>query len=240
MAQRSFRFPKSGYRSWYAAKPARRYKAKYRGVSKYRTRYNSQFGTFSKIGKANPRAVAQKEMKYYDDNALIAGGLGQYATNWSAYYLPAIIKGTGATNRIGDQIYAEWLSIKLQVNHTAAGAVNQRVRWMVLQQYDPFGGAPVPAEVFQTPLMFSPHRSIDYLHSYKVLAEGQVILELQTHSAEVIEIQRPLKFVIKFSANAGVVADVSRNNVAFVAWSDQAANPPAMANGAWRISFRDM
>lgn len=234
------RFPRSGYRSFYANRPLRRYKTKRYGVSKYRTRSNSTYGTFAKTRRPNPRAFISKELKYYDDNASIAGGLGQYATNWSSWYVPAIVRGTTSTTRVGDQIYAEWLNVKFQCNHTAAGAVNQRVRWMIIRTLEPYNAAPIPADIFTTPLMFSPNRNMDYTSGNIVLAEGQVILELQTHSAEVVEANVKLGFAIKFSGNGGVVGDISKNNITIVAWSDQAANPPQLANGTWRLTFRDM
>jgi len=208
------------------------------GVSKLRTRSTNQFGGYSKA--VVPRRTANvKELKWYDDNASITGGVAQYPANWSAWYLPAMIRGTGPSQRLGDQIYAEWLYLSFLVNHTAAGAVNQRVKWMVVQHRSPYNAAPVAGEVFQTTTTMDGARAIDYLDQYRVLAEGQVLLELQIHSCELVRKNIKLGFPIKFTATGGTVADVSSNNVELLVWGDQAANVPTLSQGTWRITYRD-
>lgn len=233
-----FRFPRSGYRSFYASKPHRRYRTRRMGVSKLRTRSTNQFGGYSKAVVPR-RSYNVKEEKYYDDNASIAGAIGQYPAGWSAFYLPAMVRGTGPVQRIGDQIFAKWLYMSFLVNHNSGGAVNQRVKWMVVLHKSPYNAAPVAAEVFQTTTTMDGGRSLDYLDQYKVLAEGQVLLELQIHSCELVRKNIKLGFPIKFTGNGGTVADVSMNNIELLIWSDQAANQPTLSEGTWRVTFVD-
>lgn len=195
-------------------------------------------GAYAKF-RAPPRAFASRETKFYDDlGSMVGGALGQYSQAWSAYYVPGMVKGTGVNNRIGNQVYAKSLEMKILFARDSAGAAVQRVKWVVVKERDPVNAAPIATEVFQFNNVFEAPRNLDYLRSYEFLGEGVCVLDSAANNAMQVNKTIPLNFVMKFSGNAGTVADVTENSIFILAWGDQAANKPTI-NGFYRLAFYD-
>jgi len=169
----------------------------------------------------------------------LSGDIGQNPAAWSSYYVPAITQGTSYYGRIGNQVWAKRLLIKAGINRTAAGSTVQRVRLMVIRNIDPVNAATPATELFSATNLFDPMRNPNYLKNYIILYDKVFILDSAKANYLPIEIKLPLGFPIKFSGNAGTVADVTLNNVEIVVWGDQAANKPALAGGTFRFIFND-
>jgi len=109
----------------------------------------------------------------------------------------------------------------------------------VVQNIDPVNAATPAAELFSATNLFDPMRNPNYLGNYRILYSSEFVLDSARSNFLKLEFKLKLGFPIKFSANGGTVADVTRNNVEILVWSDQAANPPTLAGGSFRFTFSD-
>lgn len=186
-----------------------------------------------KRNAVDPRKV---EVKYLDYTS-VSGSIGNGATNWSLWYVPRMTRGSEAYSRVGNQIFARRLHLKLQLLRNNAGATVQRMRVLVAKVPEPEGTASSASSVYSNPSAFDPYLTPEY-RNFQILWQKSVALEAGKSSSE-IDVVIPLNFDIRYIANAGTVADCQRNNVELIIWSDQTTNQPTVNVGSWRLEYTD-
>lgn len=177
------------------------------------------------------------EMKYLDYTS-VSGSVGNGATNWSLWYVPRVTRGSESYSRIGNQIYARRLQLKLFLLRNAAGAVVQRMHAGVLLTKQPEGVSAQAADLYSNPSAFNPYLTPEYKNTV-VLWQKDWSLEAGANSSASVDVDLPLNFDVRYISNSGLAADCQLNCIDLVLWSDQSTNQPTVSVGSFRLLFTD-
>lgn len=218
--------------------PCRRYARRGR-IWRVQNRYGGLPRPLFRYKNMNPHVTFRSETKFYDSTAA-GGGIGAYPVAWSRYDLSCgITQGTTASTRLGNEIVTRSFGVSFMLTRNAAGQPVQRVRYMILDYIDSEGTIPTAAEVFQSTGTFLPQRYLPYMTDFKVLADRTIILDSAVSNGRQVRIRRKYRQKMKYTDNSGTTGGQAHHQLFFLIWSDQAANPPAIADMAWRINFTD-
>lgn len=215
----------------------RKYRKPYRARRYRKSRY-SRAPLAVKAYRMARSVKLSKELKHVDVN------FGEtFATHLPAAatmrFLNPIAQGTGEDQRIGRQIVAHSLQLKFTPQFSAGGNAYQKVKYMIYLHRETGGAPPDLSKVFTATNTFQTLPNLDYPKYGRILKSGMCCLD-QYHGQRDIKIYLKLRFRSTWSDDTDAIADMSRNSLYFIVWSDQAsANYPAITNALCRFKYSD-
>lgn len=173
--------------------------------------------------------------------------------------LNGCVTGDTSVTREGSELRMTSLQFRLEIKTNSAQLGASHVRFCVVKDQDPDGGAPSIAEIFGTTIItdqvLAPYnynnskrfrilydRTIDLNPGSYLTADttGDAFTVLTVVPEKISIVQRiPLNYVVKFgNGNAGTIADFTMNSLYMVCFGDAAANQPTFDLGS-RVYFKD-
>lgn len=188
-----------------------------------------------KMRNSQPRIAP--ELKASDVNVSMAAD-----TTGAILLLNGIDPGTALNQRIGRQILAKKLRLRLACVVTAATGADQTQRVMVVLDKQPNGVALAITDVL-TSVGTTANYNLSNQARFKILFDRRVYLNAtaEPFSAQLLDVSLGQKYVVQFNAGvAGTVADITTNSLYMITIGSNAAGATAgTVTGASRLRFSD-
>lgn len=133
--------------------------------------------------------------------------------------LVLVAQGTASTNRVGNQIRLNALTLSGYFS-LPAGSAGDIVRMIVAVDHEAKGAAPAVTDVLQAATVQSPYNldNVGPRMRFRILADKFLPLSQQTATVGVqyrpVQVQVPVRgIVVSYNASTGVIASVLKNNV---------------------------
>ncbi len=163
-------------------------------------------------------SLLNTETKYIDSAFSV-----NFSGSWQIQLLNGISLGTSSTTRTGQSVKASGLEAKFFVTLNPLSTSIQSYRIVILQDKQPNATAVTPTDVYLASPV-SP-RTVAYLDRFTILWEKWAIIEPDWPTGEIEQFSRSLNFHVEFNTgNAGTIADITKNSVYMMWYSDAGAN----------------
>ncbi len=163
-------------------------------------------------------SLLNTETKYVDSAFSVS-----FTGSWQIQLLNGISLGTSSTTRTGQSVKAVGLEGKFFVTLNPLSTAIQSYRIVILQDKQTNATAVTPTDVYLASPV-SP-RTVAYLDRFTILWEKWAIIEPDWPTGEIEQFSRSLNFHVDFNTgNAGTVADITKNSVYMMWYSDAGAN----------------
>lgn len=172
------------------------------------------------------------ETKYVDISASAAVTAGA----WNFVILNTMVQGTTASTRLGQSIRSHGLELRCSVLINAASLVPQGFRVVVFIDKQPNQANAVLTTIYPTGLLTP--RTVSYVDRYSILFERTFTFSPNDNGMMLFDYIAKQTWHTEYeTSNVGTVADITKNALYLMWYSDQGANTPTFAYNSRYLFF---
>jgi len=177
-------------------------------------------------------SMVNTETKYVD-----AGGIFAFTGAWQITLLNGLTTGTSSTTRIGQSIKLVGIEFKCFVTMNPLATAISSYRVVIVKDKQCNAAALTGTDVY--PAGSTSFRTVSYLDRFDVIWEKWAILDVEFPTGEIEQFSKKVEFHVDFNTGtAGTIADITKNSLYMIVYSDAGVNYPQM-HFASRVVFVD-